>query len=682
MKVKILLIVLLLVVASVIVTLNLFFYQTHEAEMATQINQQQTIVARTIAHLIDSTMEHFKQEVVSLAGLLSERGMHREGIAGFTRFAFEEIGEDISVEMVLFGNAGRVIHASQSGYLPSGEDLELLERTLTVPPRQVVMKRSGEKLLKLKVITPVRKRGDLLGALMIVIDIDDFNEKFIVPIKAGERGHAWIMDETGTLVYHPTQPEMLGRNISSHGGECFGCHKSFNAEQQILESTGVGHSSYIAPHGEDKLIAFSRTTQIGWIVCISIPYSEVTASMKNSMDLQSMLVLTIIASTIIVSFVVIVINRQRLRAEARAIYADKLKDYASALEEIVNERTRELRSEKEKLDAVIGAISSGICVFDESGRRVWMNKVMEGWFSDPSGTSGQKCLERLNIEGTDMLELARKKGYVQETIYLDLGARKGTFQVSVSPFHGPEGASQFLVLLQDVTDLKMAEEQMIQSDKLGALSRLSAGVAHEIGNPLTSISSYVQILREMKFDEFSSNAIETISKHVRRIESILQKMSSFAKSQDEEIRPHGIAELVTSTVDLVRYDRRTMNIEVNVEIPEDMPPVRVNGSQMVQIIINIILNAADAMGEGGMLTISASRMDGDVLLRFNDTGHGINPEDMKKIFEPFFTTKPTGTGLGLAVSQSIARSFGGSIEAESEPGKGAMFTVRVPVHEE
>jgi signal transduction histidine kinase len=221
---------------------------------------------------------------------------------------------------------------------------------------------------------------------------------------------------------------------------------------------------------------------------------------------------------------------------------------------------------------------------------------------------------------------------------------------------------------------------MIQSEKLAALSRLSAGVSHEIGNPLTSISSYVQILMDMEFDDFTTESLETISKHVRRIEAILEKMSAFSSSKDDGMAPHDIAEVVRSTVEIVRYDRRTKNIDIQVDMPEEIPDVVVNASQMVQVISNLILNAADAMPDGGKLVIRATSDEGFVNISFKDNGVGIETENLKKVFDPFFTTKQAGTGLGLAVCHSIINLFGGDINVESVKGEGSTFTIKLPAY--
>jgi signal transduction histidine kinase len=272
---------------------------------------------------------------------------------------------------------------------------------------------------------------------------------------------------------------------------------------------------------------------------------------------------------------------------------------------------------------------------------------------------------------------------MQEVSYLELGKKKGYFQITLSPYHMPDGSPQIQLLLQDITDLKMAEEQMIQSDKLAALSRLSAGVAHEIGNPLTSISSYVQILKDMKLeDEFASNSLETIYKHIGRIDTILKKMSSFTRGMEDEGDRFHIRELVDNTVELVRYDKRAKGVDITVNISDELPSVTVNGNQMIQVIMNLMLNAADSMPEGGTLDVYAEQRGRWMDLVFRDTGEGISEENMNKIFEPFFTTKKTGTGLGLAVCHSIVNLFGGEILVESQLGKGTKFTVRLPLEKE
>lgn len=683
MRYRIALIAFLLLIVSVIVTLNYYFDRNYQAEMAGQINNQQLIIAKTLSMSIEKTLDHFMEEIVSLARLLSRRGLESNGLDEFVRHAFEELNEDIKVDIIVISQGRVPVFSSIEGYSFADEDIGICDMCKTLDMGSYYIVPSSADRTKIKAITPIMNKGVHVGAIMIFIDIDDLNRQFLMPVKTGPKGNAWIMDSEGTLLYHPTMPQMVGRNIRDPQDECFECHKSFNAELDILNSSEVGFSSYVAPYGEDKLIAFSRIQSVGWIVCLSIPFSEVTKTIKTSMRMHSMLVLSIMFSTVFVAFFIIIINRARAKAEAKANYAEKVREYADELEAIVTERTGELKSEKEKMDVLVSSIHAGIGIFDHDFKCIWNNRILYEWVG--SGTDGIS----LSDICPSMSYGQKVKGAVidndsmQEVSYLELGRKKGFFQITLSPFHMPDGSPQILLMLQDITDLKTAEEQMIQSDKLAALSRLSAGVAHEIGNPLTSISSYVQILKGMELnDEFAATSLDTIYKHIGRIDEILRKMSSFTKGRDDGGGSFHIKELVDSTVELVKYDKRAKGVDVRVDIPEDLALVNVNGNQMIQVIMNLMLNAADSMHEGGSLDVYAEEGDRWIDLAFRDTGTGISEEDMKRIFDPFFTTKEAGTGLGLAVCHSIVNLFGGEIFVESELGKGTKFTVRLPFEKE
>ena len=683
MRFRITLIAFLLVIVSIIVTLNFYFQRSYQAEMAEQINQQQIIHAKTLSMSIEKTLEHFMEEIVSLASLLSDRGLKADGLDKFIRHAFEELNDEIKVDVMLIGKGKKILFSSKKGYEINQEDMKICSLCISMDKGAYHIEPSKSDASTIKAISPiVDDSGRHLGAILIYIDVQGLNKNYLQPVMSGIKGggSSWVMDGSGTLLYHPTMPEMEGRNIRNHDNECFECHKSFNAELAILDSRDVGFSSYVAPYGEDKLIAFSRIDAIDWIICLSIPYSEVTRSMKKSMALHSMLVLAIMFSTVFGAFFVIVINRARAKAEAKAVYVDKVRQYADELENIVNERTDELRSEKEKLDVLISSINAGIGIFDNEFKCVWTNDVLSRWLSPERSATATLMDFYTGSEGKDNSLMHDE--LVQEVQHMDLGKKKGFFQLALSPFNMPDGTSRILMLLQDVTDLKMAEEQMIQSDKLAALSRLSAGVAHEIGNPLTSIFSYVQILRDKDTDEFTGNALDTIYKHIGRIQSILRRMSSFTRGKEEESGKVKVGELVENTVELVRFDKRAKGIEIVVDIDPSLPSVQANGNQLVQVIMNMMLNAADSMTEGGRLDIIASQSGRWLELAFMDTGSGIEDEHIKKIFDPFFTTKKAGTGLGLPVCHSIIKLFGGEIDVISTLGKGTTFTVRLPIDEE
>jgi signal transduction histidine kinase len=228
---------------------------------------------------------------------------------------------------------------------------------------------------------------------------------------------------------------------------------------------------------------------------------------------------------------------------------------------------------------------------------------------------------------------------------------------------------------------------VLHSEKLAALGRLAAGVAHEIGNPLTSISTFAQLLREMATDEFAQSSLDIINTHIKRITEIVRQMSAFSRPAAANIALHQINDVLTASLDLMRLDKRMKStIAISVELDPALPKTMIDEGQIAQVFINIILNALDAMPEGGRLTVRSSHglnPDGlDVIsLSFADTGVGIPPTDLEKIFDPFYTTKEAGkgTGLGLSISYNIVKRFKGDIKITSEPGKGTTFTIILPV---
>jgi len=260
------------------------------------------------------------------------------------------------------------------------------------------------------------------------------------------------------------------------------------------------------------------------------------------------------------------------------------------------------------------------------------------------------------------------------------GQRDKFYQVTTAPVKGVEdGVYGYIRLVNDVTEMKRMEEQMMHSEKLALLGRLTSGIAHEIGNPLTSVFSIVQVLKKMEHDEFKKESIETIYSYMNRIADILKQLSGFSKTPPVELKFCKVNSLIEASLSLMQYDKRVQDITVVRDLAPDMPVITIDGNQLSQIIVNLVLNAADAMPDGGTLTIRSRVKDNNIVITFEDTGVGITGENLVRIFEPFYTTKDKGTGLGLAVSQTIIEKLNGSLTAESELGKGSSFKITLPL---
>jgi len=234
-------------------------------------------------------------------------------------------------------------------------------------------------------------------------------------------------------------------------------------------------------------------------------------------------------------------------------------------------------------------------------------------------------------------------------------------------------------------ELRTSEAHMIQSEKLASLGQLASGMAHEIHNPLTIISGEAQLYLERfkgkdgKVDELLKSIIE----ECKRAADITRRILRFAKPAPPEVTAVDLKSTVEETLSLAAYQVRMEHIERKVEMPEGLPKVRSNQNQLQEVVLNLILNACQAMGEqGGSLALSSSANGAYIILKVADTGPGIPSGKLMKIFDPFFTTKQSGTGLGLFVSQRIVQSHGGTIEVESTEGQGTCFTIRLPIWQE
>ncbi len=232
--------------------------------------------------------------------------------------------------------------------------------------------------------------------------------------------------------------------------------------------------------------------------------------------------------------------------------------------------------------------------------------------------------------------------------------------------------------------LRIAHERMLRNETLSAVGTFASGVAHELATPLSSVLSYFQIVKKrIAADEKLAGDVSLIEGELVRCRSILRGMLDFARAPETDKSPTNVNVIVLELLALVQYQREYRGITVVTKLDDGVPDVIAVPGQMKQVFLNIILNALQSMGEGGVLTVSSFlKGEGDgrmAAVGVTDTGPGISDEVMNKIFQPFYTTKEAGTGLGLSISYGIVRGHGGDIEVRSEAGKGTTFYVYLPV---
>jgi PAS domain S-box-containing protein len=228
--------------------------------------------------------------------------------------------------------------------------------------------------------------------------------------------------------------------------------------------------------------------------------------------------------------------------------------------------------------------------------------------------------------------------------------------------------------------LQQAQAQLVHSEKMAALGRLTASLAHEINNPLQAIGNTLELILDFPLaEEKWRQYLEAARREVERLKSLTGRMLDFARPPRIERQPTAIAERVRYAVALSSKQLQHSHIEVNIDVPDDLPPVLASPDHLTQVFLNLIINHIEALPGGGTLRIAARHAGGQVELTFTDNGPGIPPDALVRIFEPFYTSKSDGTGLGLAVSHGIIQQHGGTITARNAPDGGAVFTIMLPV---
>jgi signal transduction histidine kinase len=227
--------------------------------------------------------------------------------------------------------------------------------------------------------------------------------------------------------------------------------------------------------------------------------------------------------------------------------------------------------------------------------------------------------------------------------------------------------------------LQEAQAHVLHQEKMAAFGLLAAGIAHEVGNPLTSISSMVQMLQRRPNDPYTQNKLSLVSGQLQRIRLCLRELIEFSRPASGARGRVSLGEVLDEALNIAKYYKRTRGRIASPVLPADLPPLAGVRDQLVQVFLNLILNAIDATRRDGRIDLAVRRCPGGVEVAVRDDGSGVSPANADRLFQPYFTTKQHGTGLGLFVTRKLVQDHGGSVAFESSPGQGTVFRVYLPV---
>jgi PAS domain S-box-containing protein len=361
---------------------------------------------------------------------------------------------------------------------------------------------------------------------------------------------------------------------------------------------------------------------------------------------------------------------------------------------LLQQAESEARRERDRLDLILEHVGQPIAVCDSSGKFILFNRRAELLFQEhermpanalravrnnsvkltsfisalASGaeTGRQAEIELIDPETNDRLPM--------EITSAEVADAKGQVTAVVSVLHD----------LSEIRELerRRVEQQLFESEKLAAVGRLAASIAHEVNNPLEAIKNSLYLLSAGKGVEQNGRFLDVARKETERVSHIIRQMLGFAR-RSGEVEWVPVNQIIEETLILVEKKMKQARVEVVRRFDESLPRVRARADQLRQVFLNLLLNAQQAMEKGGRITVSTSvyeqALQPTISVQISDTGRGIGEADLARIFEPFFSTRAKGTGLGLWVTQDIVRHHGGRIEATSEEGRGTTFNVILPV---
>ena len=354
-----------------------------------------------------------------------------------------------------------------------------------------------------------------------------------------------------------------------------------------------------------------------------------------------------------------------------------------------------LAQERGFLETIFQSIQEGVMVIDNEGLLLYANRAAEklaGFeFARTKGRSILRFLREWDWEHLlDVPEVTDERGGWSRMVTREIEVTYPEHRF-ISVYAVPldeQGSKGVLVFLRDVSNERRQEATALEAERSNAIKNLAAGVAHEIGNPLNALTIHLQLL-ERELSALSDASVrrplqelaEVARKEVERLDAISTQFLSALRPSKPVLQPESLADVLEETLTLLKTEFGNRRIEVSVDLPETVPPVKLDRQQMKQVFFNLVKNALDAMPDGGNLKIAFGVGDTFVDVSFLDSGCGIAMEEMGHLFDPYYTTKPEGTGLGLMIVRRIIEDHGGEIEVASKSGEGTRFKIRLPRNE-
>lgn len=693
-----LVVILLLALALVLGLLSL--QRTREI-ISEDFQQQQLILAKTTARQIEEGLEFLRRELKILNYSPAIQYLEEVAWANRMQVSFDDLAKlgITAIERLDFAgpNAGRtyILDAGGPRVVDSNVNEPSPEATWAQEPANrgrvylgpVAIQGSGDRKIPFFIMaTPVyemsvdkshpKATGRLDGVLLFKINASQFTGHYCAGIRSGRTGYCWVLNSDGVFLYHPER-EFIGQDAFTARGRrnpLISFTKINEIQKSKMLAGEEGTSQYSSGWhrgaiGEvTKFVAYSHVkvnpdgSRI-WPVAVVALTDEVYGTI-HSLYIRQFLIQGILIFALILAACAVIYYEMRWSVE---------------LQREVDKATTDLRRSREQYKSVVENARDFIFLLDEKGSFISANTAAARALGIPAaGIKGKGLADFFALEDartmmTHVQDVVDGRQSREVKSVAQIRDRVYWLLTHYVPVFGEDGRTVewVLVMARDITESQRMEEQLFQTEKLASLGTLSAGVAHEINNPLAVILGFTEILLDrVAPDSKEYEILRTIERQGFNCKRIVENLMGFARTPSQQEAFSDLNHNLQTVLLLVQNTLLTKKIDLELNLAPDLPQVKGGAGELQQVFLNLITNAVAAMPEGGKLTVTSRFSPNENMVEavVADTGAGIPKEYVDRIFDPFFTTKKVGegTGLGLFVSYAIVEKSGGHIRFETK----------------